>query len=338
MLDGGSSVGYWRHGKSPDIFCRIRERGCMCCSRWRCGTRRRCEMQRRRSSACCAYRCERDAARRGRPREDRAARGLFCGAFCAGNLLGLGVATALLAAVAFVGGVPVARLLREGAFAYPIVGFLLVYNVAASGWLAGIAVALRLLLLVWASLLLMALSTPAELSEGCAACSPFGSLGPARTRLRDIAFHRSAVHAAAFRGAESRESRPGSRGAAFEDAARATPAGLRGAHGAGARRLFRRADRLAAAMERDATGPRESRPRLSSAVSPPSDGAVLLVALPPVSLSRSFPRGSQRARRRPRWLSGRCAIPGCRAVRSSPVASRALPVPTPARLRGWRRK
>ncbi|MFR5829282.1 MAG: hypothetical protein ACLUE1_09570, partial [Adlercreutzia equolifaciens] len=54
--------------------------------------------------------------------------------FCTGNLLGLGVATALLAAVAFVGGVPVARLLREGAFAYPIVGFLLVYNVAASGW------------------------------------------------------------------------------------------------------------------------------------------------------------------------------------------------------------
>ena len=66
--------------------------------------------------------------------------------FCTGNLLGLGVATALLAAVAFVGGVPVARLLREGTFAYPIVGFLLVYNVAASGWLAGIAVALRLLL------------------------------------------------------------------------------------------------------------------------------------------------------------------------------------------------
>ena len=38
--------------------------------------------------------------------------------FCTGNLLGLGVAAALLAAVASVGGVPVARLLREGAFAY----------------------------------------------------------------------------------------------------------------------------------------------------------------------------------------------------------------------------
>ena len=81
--------------------------------------------------------------------------------FCTENLLGLGVAAALLAAVASVGDVPVARLLREGAFAYLIVGFLLVYNVAASGWLAGIAVALRLLLLVWASLLLTALSTPA---------------------------------------------------------------------------------------------------------------------------------------------------------------------------------
>lgn len=85
--------------------------------------------------------------------------------FCTENLLGLGVAAALLAAVASVGDVPVARLLREGAFAYLLVGFLLVYNVAASGWLAGIAVALRLLLLVWASLLLTALSTPAELSE-----------------------------------------------------------------------------------------------------------------------------------------------------------------------------
>ena len=67
--------------------------------------------------------------------------------FCTENLLGLGVAAALLAAVASVGDVPVARLLREGAFAYLLVGFLLVYNVAASGWLAGIAVALRLLLL-----------------------------------------------------------------------------------------------------------------------------------------------------------------------------------------------
>ena len=85
--------------------------------------------------------------------------------FCTENLLGLGVAAALLAAVASVGDVPVARLLREGAFAYLIVGFLLVYNVAASGWLAGIAVALRLLLLVWASLLLTALSTPAHRSR-----------------------------------------------------------------------------------------------------------------------------------------------------------------------------
>ncbi|MFR0869357.1 MAG: hypothetical protein ACLSGS_10300 [Adlercreutzia sp.] len=105
--------------------------------------------------------------------------------FCTENLLGLGVAAALLAAVASVGDVPVARLLREGAFAYLIVGFLLVYNVAASGWLAGIAVALRLLLLVWASLLLTALSTLAELSRRCATALPLGCLGlPARLRCR----------------------------------------------------------------------------------------------------------------------------------------------------------
>lgn len=139
--------------------------------------------------------------------------------FCTGNLLGLGVATALLAAVAFVGGVPVARLLREGAFAYPIVGFLLVYNVAASGWLAGIAVALRLLLLVWASLLLMALSTPAELSEGLRRLfSPLGRLG---LPVRDFATSLSiALRFMPLLSEELRAVRAAqaSRGAAFEDA------------------------------------------------------------------------------------------------------------------------
>ena len=171
--------------------------------------------------------------------------------FCTENLLGLGVAAALLAAVASVGDVPVARLLREGAFAYLIVGFLLVYNVTASGWLAGIAVALRLLLLVWASLLLTALSTPAELSEGLRRLlSPLGRLGlPVRdfTTSLSIALRFMPLLSEELRAVRAAQA---SRGAAFEDAGLVRR--LR-AYGhlmvpvlVG---LFRRADRLAAAME-----------------------------------------------------------------------------------------
>ena len=139
--------------------------------------------------------------------------------FCTENLLGLGVAAALLAAVASVGDVPVARLLREGAFAYLLVGFLLVYNVAASGWLAGIAVALRLLLLVWASLLLTALSTPAELSEALRRLlSPLGCLGlPVRdfTMSLSIALRFMPLLSEELRAVRAAQA---SRGAAFEGA------------------------------------------------------------------------------------------------------------------------
>lgn len=201
--------------------------------------------------------------------------------FCTGNLLGLGVATALLAAVTFVGGVPVARLLREGAFAYPIVGFLLVYNVAASGWLAGIAVALRLLLLVWASLLLMALSTPAELSEGLRRLfSPLGRLG---LPVRDFATSLSiALRFMPLLSEELRAVRAAqaSRGAAFEDAGLVRR--LRAYGGlmvpvlVG---LFRRADRLAAAMEARCYGASGEPTSLVERRFSAGDGAVLLVGV-----------------------------------------------------------
>lgn len=201
--------------------------------------------------------------------------------FCTGNLLGLGVATALLAAVAFVGGVPVARLLREGAFAYPIVGFLLVYNVAASGWLAGIAVALRLLLLVWASLLLMALSTPAELSEGLRRLfSPLGRLG---LPVRDFATSLSiALRFMPLLSEELRAVRAAqaSRGAAFEDAGLVRR--LRAYGGlmvpvlVG---LFHRADRLAAAMEARCYGASGEPTSLVERRFSAGDGAVLLVGV-----------------------------------------------------------
>ena len=201
--------------------------------------------------------------------------------FCTENLLGLGVATALLAAVAFVGGVPVARLLREGTFAYPIVGFLLVYNVAASGWLAGIAVALRLLLLVWASLLLMALSTPAELSEGLRRLfSPLGRLGlPVRdfATLLSIALRFMPLLSEELRAVRAAQA---SRGAAFEEAGLVRR--LRAYGGlmvpvlVG---LFRRADRLAAAMEARCYGASGEPTSLVERRFSAGDGAVLLVGV-----------------------------------------------------------
>ena len=201
--------------------------------------------------------------------------------FCTGNLLGLGVATALLAAVAFVGGVPVARLLREGAFAYPIVGFLLVYNVAASGWLAGIAVALRLLLLVWASLLLMALSTPAELSEALRQLlSPLGRLGlPVRdfTTSLSIALRFMPLLSEELRAVRAAQA---SRGAAFEGAGLVRRlrayGGLMVPLFVG---LFRRADRLASAMEARCYGASGVPTSLDGRRFAFGDGAALLVGV-----------------------------------------------------------
>ena len=201
--------------------------------------------------------------------------------FCTENLLGLGVATALLAAVAFVGGVPVARLLSEGAFAYPLVGFLLVYNVAASGWLAGIAVALRLLLLVWASLLLMALSTPAELSEALRQLlSPLGRLGlPVRdfTTSLSIALRFMPLLSEELRAVRAAQA---SRGAAFEGAGLVRRlrayGGLMVPLFVG---LFRRADRLASAMEARCYGASGIPTSLDGRRFAFGDGAALLVGV-----------------------------------------------------------
>ena len=201
--------------------------------------------------------------------------------FCTENLLGLGVAAALLAAVASVGGVSVARLLREGAFAYLIVGFLLVYNVAASGWLAGIAVALRLLLLVWASLLLMALSTPAELSEALRQLlSPLGRLGlPVRdfTTSLSIALRFMPLLSEELRAVRAAQA---SRGAAFEGAGLVRRlrayGGLMVPLFVG---LFRRADRLASAMEARCYGASGIPTSLDGRRFAFGDGATLLVGV-----------------------------------------------------------
>ena len=201
--------------------------------------------------------------------------------FCTENLLGLGVAAALLAAVASVGDVPVARLLREGAFAYLLVGFLRVYNVAASGWLAGIAVALRLLLLVWASLLLTALSTPAELSEALRRLlSPLGCLGlPVRdfTMSLSIALRFMPLLSEELRAVRAAQA---SRGAAFEGAGLVRRlrayGGLMVPLFVG---LFRRADRLASAMEARCYGASGVPTSLDGRRFAFGDGAALLVGV-----------------------------------------------------------
>lgn len=201
--------------------------------------------------------------------------------FCAKGLAGLGVAAALLAAVALFGRVPLVRLLREGAFAYLIVGFLLVYNIVASGWLAGVAVAARLVLLVWASLLLMALSTPMELSEALRRLlSPLGRLGlPVRdfTTSLSIALRFMPLFAeelGAVRAAQA------SRGAAFEDGgiARRLRAygGLMVPLFVG---LFRRADRLASAMEARCYGASGEPTSLDGRRFSFGDGAAFLVGV-----------------------------------------------------------
>lgn len=201
--------------------------------------------------------------------------------FCAKGLAGLGVAAALLAAVALFGRVPLVRLLREGAFAYLIVGFLLVYNIVASGWLAGVAVAARLVLLVWASLLLMALSTPMELSEALRRLlSPLGRLGlPVRdfTTSLSIALRFMPLLSEELRAVRAAQA---SRGAAFEDAGLVRR--LRAYGGlmvpvlVG---LFRRADRLAAAMEARCYGASGEPTSLVERRFSAGDGAVLLVGV-----------------------------------------------------------
>lgn len=244
----------------------------------------------RADAAVCSGGKARRAARIGakgalRPVDARAKIGLLVAysvaLFCTENLLGLGVATALLAAVAFVGGVPVARLLSEGAFAYPLVGFLLVYNVAASGWLAGIAVALRLLLLVWASLLLTALSTPAELSEALRRLlSPLGCLGlPVRdfTMSLSIALRFMPLLSEELRAVRAAQA---SRGAAFEGAGLVRRlrayGGLMVPLFVG---LFRRADRLASAMEARCYGASGIPTSLDGRRFAFGDGATLLVGV-----------------------------------------------------------
>ena len=197
-------------------------------------------MRRRRSSPCRAHRCERDTAHRGRPCEDRAARGLFRGAFLHGKPSGSGCGGCAA------GG----RGLRRGRPRCP--------SAARRGLRLPHC---RLPARLQCCSLWVACGNrggPPAASAGMGesfahgafhACRAFrgaapaalppGPSGTARTRLHDVAFHRPAVHAAAFRGAEGREGCPGLAGSRLRGRrARGAPACLWGPHGAAARGAF----------------------------------------------------------------------------------------------------
>lgn len=84
--------------------------------------------------------------------------------FVADSLGALLALTLVLAAVALWGGVSLPRLVRQGLPSYPIAAFLLVYNLVVNGWEAAVLVTARVVLLVYASLALMECSTPTELT------------------------------------------------------------------------------------------------------------------------------------------------------------------------------
>lgn len=85
--------------------------------------------------------------------------------FLAGGALPLGALAVLLAAAAALAQVRWRTMLGGGVPAYVIAAFLLLYNGAAAGWGAGAIVAARVVLLVWASIVLVEASTSAELAE-----------------------------------------------------------------------------------------------------------------------------------------------------------------------------
>lgn len=201
--------------------------------------------------------------------------------FLVRGLGGLAAAAVVLAVVAVAGRVRLGTVLRGAAPAYVIAGFLLVYNGVAGGWVAGVLVAGRILLLVYASLVMMALSTPTELTQAVQRLlAPLGRLGlPVRdvTCALSIALRFIPVTAeelAAVRAAQA------SRGAAFD-------------HGGLGRRLqawgglmvplfvglFRRADRLAAAMDARCFGASDAPTTLDERRFRLWDGAVLVAGL-----------------------------------------------------------
>ncbi len=194
---------------------------------------------------------------------------------------GLGAATLLLGAVVARGGVPWGHLARAVLPAYGIAAFLLLYNGVAASWTTGLLVAGRVLLLVYASIAMVSLSTPTELTAAIQRLlAPLGRCG---VPVRDIATALSI--ALRFMPVTARELADvrvaqAARGAAFEQGslgARAKAwAGLMVPLFVG---LFRRADRLACAMDARCFGAKPQATSLDERRFGLGDGAVLVVGI-----------------------------------------------------------
>lgn len=171
--------------------------------------------------------------------------------FLIDGLAGLAAATLLLAAAGAAGRLTLGSVLRAAAPAYVIAAFLLLYNGVNLGWAPALVVTGRILLLVYASIVLVSLSTATELTAALQRLlAPLGRLGlPVRdaTTALSIALRFMPVTAeelAAVRRAQA------ARGATFDSGGVAgrlrTYGGLMVPLFVG---LFRRADRLACAMD-----------------------------------------------------------------------------------------
>lgn len=199
--------------------------------------------------------------------------------FLVEDLVGLGAAAVLLAVAMVAGRVRGASVLRAGMPAVVIAVFLLLYNGVSSGWVAGVAVAARVMLLVYASAALMELSTPTELSEALRRLlAPLGRVGlPVRdaTCALSIALRFIPVTAeelASVRAAQA--SRGAALGTGSMGARLRANAGLMAPLFVG---LFRRADRLAAAMDARCYGASAEPTSLDERRFSLGDGVVLVV-------------------------------------------------------------
>lgn len=199
--------------------------------------------------------------------------------FLAGGALPVTVLAALLAAVAVLAHVPWRTVAAGGVPAYVIAAFLLLYNGLAAGWGAGAIAAVRIVLLVWASIVLVEASTADELSEALRhLLAPLARVGlPVRdaTTAFSIALRFMPLlgdELASVRAAQL------SRGALLESgglvARLRASAGLMVPLFVG---LFRRADRLACAMDARCFGASAEPASLDGRRFSLSDGVVLAV-------------------------------------------------------------
>ena len=198
--------------------------------------------------------------------------------FVAVTPLALGMLAVVLAVAAAMARVSLLRVARTAAPVYLIAAFLLAYNVAASGWVAGVLVAARIVLLTWASIVMVRASNDAELADALRRLlAPLGHWG---LPVHDFATALTlalrfmplmAEELAAVRAAQA------SRGASFSGegpvAALRAYGGLMVPVLVG---LFRRADRLAAAMDARCFGASERPTSLTDAVFTVRDGIVLV--------------------------------------------------------------